>query len=424
MKKVTSISLSTVCRFDKLLHKRLAASYDKIKRGVDALANAIGRERMSEHEYLLNGLNTSAPLSGKIRFLHGVLGRYAPEVARVAVAVYDPKTDLLKTFIHSSGEADPLSNYQAYLGQVPSLHDILRTGAPRIVSDIGNHYRGSDEHSRKITFEGYRSSYTLPMFLSGEFFGFVFFNSYKQDAFATVLDTLDVYGHLISLLVINELTLIHTMISAVKTAREMAAYRDTETGAHLDRMAHFSRIIAKALAPKYGFTDEYIEHLFLFAPLHDIGKIGIPDHILLKRGLLTQPEFDTMKQHTVKGREMVDNLLAEFKLDSLAYVDSLRNITELHHEKLDASGYPHGLKGDAIPIEARIIAVADIFDALTNPRPYKIAWFNEQAYALLRNFAGRKLDADCVQALIDNREQVTQLQARFHSEQPRAGDVA
>lgn len=369
---------------------------------------------MGEHEYLLGGLNAQLSLTQKLNVLHGVLVRYASAVDRIAVVVYDPKTDLLKTFIHSSGDADPLSNYQAHLEQVASLRDVARSGRPRVVDDIATRYLGTEAHSRKIAGQGYRSSYTLPMYLNGVFFGFVFFNSYRKNAFAkAALDTLDLYGHLVSLMVINELSLIHTMLAAVKTARDMTAYRDVETGSHLDRMSHFARIIAKALAPKFGFDDEYIEHLFLFAPLHDVGKIGVPDRILHKRSPLTVQEYEQMKQHAVKGRQMIDALLAEFQLESLPYVDTLRHITEFHHEKIDASGYPRGLKGEEIPIEARITAVADIFDALTSQRPYKPAWGNDQAFELLRTLAGSKLDADCVQALIDNRATVEQIQPRF-----------
>ena len=377
---------------------------------------------MNQHEYTLSELNKSVPLSHKLQFVHQVLARTLPAVDRISVAVYDPKTDLLKTFIHSSGDVDPLSNYQALLGEIDSLQDVIRSGKPRVVNDIGATYQGKHEHSRKISQQGYSSSYTLPMFLNGVFFGFVFFNSYQKNAFPEAMfETLDLYGHLISLTVINELTLIHTMLAAVKTARDMTAYRDVETGAHLDRMSRYARLIAKALVPTHNFSDEDIEHIFLFAPLHDIGKISVPDRILHKPAHLTEQEFELMKQHAVKGREMVDSMLAEFNLESLPYVDTLRHITELHHEKIDASGYPYGLKGEDIPIEARIIAVADIFDALTSARPYKAAWANDQAFALLRTLAGRKLDADCVRALVDNRDKVEQIQARFRNETPVSG---
>lgn len=372
---------------------------------------------MNAHEYTLGGLNKNIPLSQKLAFIHGVMRKQTPAVHRISVVVYDPKTDLLKTFIHSSGDADPLSNYQVRLGDVGSLREIARSGTPRVVNDLEAFYRGPAEHSRKMTEEGYGSSYTLPMYLNDGFFGFVFFNSYEKNSFhADVLSSLDIYGHLISLTVINELSIIHTMLAAVRTARDMTAHRDVETGAHLDRMARYARFIAKELAPKYGFTDEYIEHLFLFAPLHDIGKISVPDSILHKQGPLNTEEIAIMRRHASKGREIVDAMLSEFGLNSLPYVEVLRNITEFHHEKMDASGYPHGLQGKDIPIEARIIAVADMFDALTSRRPYKHAWTNGEAFSLLRALAGTKLDEDCINALINQAAKVEQIQAQFHSD--------
>ena len=381
------------------------------------------RAIVDSHKYTLSELNKNIPVSQKLEFIHQLLMEHAPQIDRISVAVYDPKTDFLKTFIHSSGDADPLSNYQARLGEIASLQEIARSGDPRIVNDLEALYRSSSDHSRKLNAEGYGSSYTLPMYLNNMFFGFVFFNSYAKDAFhAALLPSLDLYGHLISLTVINELSIIHTMLAAVRTARDMTSLRDVETGAHLDRMAHYARFIAKTLAPKYGFSDEYIEHLFLFAPLHDIGKIGIPDRILHKQGPLSDEERETMRQHARTGRDVIDAMLAEFGLNSLPYVDVLRNITEFHHEKMDASGYPLGLEGKDIPIEARIIAVADIFDALTSRRPYKHAWSNEEAFGLLSTLAGTKLDADCIRALTEQVDQVERIQEQFHSDEavPRA----
>jgi HD-GYP domain-containing protein (c-di-GMP phosphodiesterase class II) len=258
------------------------------------------------------------------------------------------------------------------------------------------------------------------MYFNGALFGFVFFNSYRRQAFsADQFPLLELYGQLVSLTVTNQLAVIHTMLAAVKIARDMTAFRDVETGAHLDRMARYARLIAGELAPRYGFSDEYVEHVFLFAPLHDIGKIATPDRILLKGNALTAQEFQLMKEHARKGREMVDAILAEFGLNTLPYVDVLRNITEFHHERLDASGYPRGLSGDRIPIEARIIAVADIFDALTSRRTYKHAWSNQEAFTLLRTLAGTKLDADCVEALIRQADKIEAIQAQFRGDEAR-----
>ena len=178
-------------------------------------------------------------------------------------------------------------------------------------------------------------------------------------------------------------------------------------------MSRYARIVAKELAPKYGFDDEYVEHIFLFSPLHDIGKIGIPDSVLLKAGLLDAGEREVMKTHPQKGRQLIDDMLSNFGLESFQYLNILRNIAEHHHETLDGKGYPHHLRGDDIPIESRIVAVADIFDALTSQRPYKKAWNMDDAFQELRKLAGSKLDPDCVEALIKNRAQLEEIRDRF-----------
>jgi HD-GYP domain-containing protein (c-di-GMP phosphodiesterase class II) len=204
--------------------------------------------------------------------------------------------------------------------------------------------------------------------------------------------------------------------AAVDTARDITHHRDNETGSHLDRMSRYSRLIAEELAPRYDFSDEYVERIFLFSPLHDIGKIAIPDEILLKPGQLDEQEYEIMKSHALKGREIIDGMLEHFGIASLDHSNMLRNIAQYHHEAMNGMGYPEGLQGEAIPIEARIIAVADIFDALTSRRPYKAAWDNDRAFALLQELSGVTLDADCVNALFAHRKRVEQIQQRFRED--------
>src|SRR5262245_56980956 len=155
---------------------------------------------------------------------------------------------------------------------------------------------------------------------------------------------------------------------------------------------------------------------FLFAPLHDVGKIGLPDSVLHKEGKLTPEEFELVKTHPLRGREIVDTLIADFGLVGLEDVEALRNIAAYHHEALNGSGYPLGLSDGKIPLEARIIAVADVFDALTSRRPYKRAWSNDEAFALLRELAGVKLDAECVEALVSRRAEVEEIQRQFRED--------
>lgn len=369
---------------------------------------------MFDYSDSLSELNTDSPLLEKLKSIHDTVVARFDSINRIAVALHDPKTDILKTFIHSSGGDQPLSQYQSPLSEAASLKEIIKTGKPRVVNDLSIFAGGEHEHTRKINAQGYGSSYTMPMYMSGHFFGFVFFNSYQKNALTEeTLHFLDVIGHLVSLMVMNEISSVRILVSTVQAARDMAHLRDTETGAHLDRMSHFSRVIARELATSHGFDDEFVEHVFLFSPLHDIGKIGIPDSIILKETGLTDHEYETMKTHTRKGRTIIDTMLKDFALEAFQHIDMLRNIAEFHHETLDGEGYPKGLKEDEIPIEAKIIAVADVFDALTSRRPYKEAWSNDDAFQELLLMADSKLDRKCVEALIKNRAEVEVIQQQF-----------
>jgi len=367
-----------------------------------------------DHHDVFAKLGESTTVTAKLEHAHSILSERYPFIARIAIAIYEPKDGTLETFVHSSGGDVPLSRYQAHLDDAPSLKEVMERRMPRVVSDLSIFSAGTREHTKRIEAQGYRSSYTLPMFDSGKFFGFLFFNSYELSPFdEECLHYLDLFGHLISLVIINEVASIRTLLAAVSTAREMTGSRDAETGAHIDRMARYARLIARSIATRHGFTDEYIEHVFLFAPLHDIGKIAVPDEILLKPAKLSEEEFAIMATHVTRGRQLVDGMLTNFGLGGFEHIDVLRNIVHYHHEKVDGSGYPSGLTGNDIPIEARIIAVADIFDALTSSRPYKKAWSNDDSFAALHRMAGITIDRECVEALESNREEVESIQARF-----------
>ena len=178
-------------------------------------------------------------------------------------------------------------------------------------------------------------------------------------------------------------------------------------------MSRYSQLIALKLADKHGLSDEYVEHIFMFAPLHDIGKVAIPDRILLKQGPLNEEERKIMDAHSDKGLEIIDHMIANFKLSSIQHLDILRNIARFHYEAINGEGYLQRLKSSEIPLEARIIAAADVFDALTSKRPYKEAWDIDRAYKEMKKLSGDKLDADCVQILIEHRDEVEKIMVRF-----------
>lgn len=175
-------------------------------------------------------------------------------------------------------------------------------------------------------------------------------------------------------------------------------YRDGTTGNHILRMARYSRLLAAQLGLSEGDCDE----IELAAPMHDIGKIGIPDHVLCKTGRLTPEEMLVMQSHTVNGYEML-------KDSPSRYLQQGAVIALSHHERYDGSGYPHGLAGDDIPLVARIVAVADVFDALLSVRPYKLAWHFDDAVTYLREQSGRHFDPNCVEAFLDRLDAVREI---------------
>lgn len=377
------------------------------------------------HPDFLNELNKKITVSEKITFIHRVVRQHSGFVHRIGVAIYDAKADCLKTFAHSSDGENPLPYYQSKLREARSLYRIHLEGKPRVINDLAVFDDSRQEHAKRINAHGYRSSYTVPMYHNAQLTGFVFFNSRLPDSFQEDgLTYLDMIARLISLLISVELNQVQTLQGALKTATCFSRHKDPETGAHLERMARFSRLIANDIAADYGLNDELVEAIFWFAPMHDVGKIAIPDHIMHKPSSLTREEFEVMKTHTTRGREIVDTMMGHFNLDQSNFVAMIGNIAEHHHENIDGSGYPSGLKGDAIPVEARIVAVADVFDALTSQRAYKHAWSNEEAFAELRRLSGWKLDARCVAILMGNQKKILEIQSLFQDEQHGRTSVA
>jgi len=179
-------------------------------------------------------------------------------------------------------------------------------------------------------------------------------------------------------------------------------FRDEETGYHLLRMSRYSRLIANAI----GLNRDEAETIELAAPLHDIGKIGIPDGILLKANKLSDGEWQIMRRHPVIGHEIL-------KGSASKYVRMGALVALGHHEKYDGSGYPNGLVGDHVPLCARIVAVADVYDALTSVRPYKSAWESGQAFDYLSSQAGRHFDPRMVEAFIGMKKEVLEVQQQW-----------
>ncbi|GAA6118960.1 HD domain-containing phosphohydrolase [Acidovorax sp. FG27] len=206
----------------------------------------------------------------------------------------------------------------------------------------------------------------------------------------------------------NHLSLVRTealresRLQIVQRLGRAAEYKDDETGKHVIRMSLYAQMLALAL----GMDAAWAEELLHAAPMHDVGKIGVPDAVLRKPGKLDAAEWEVMKKHPLIGAEIIGE-------HPSGLLRTAHTIALAHHEKWDGSGYPFGLAGTAIPLEARIIAIADVFDALTTRRPYKEAWSLEDAFDYLRQQAGRHFDPSLVAPFIALKPQILDIQARW-----------
>ncbi|MDH5886359.1 HD domain-containing phosphohydrolase [Vibrio splendidus] len=181
-----------------------------------------------------------------------------------------------------------------------------------------------------------------------------------------------------------------------------AEFKDNETGMHVVRMSHYSRILAEAL----GVEDKWSQLLFEASPMHDIGKIGIADRVLRKNGSLDPDEWEQMKKHVIYGVKILGDHSSEL-------LDMAHQIIEYHHEKWDGSGYPKGVKGTDIPLAARIVMIADVFDALTSERPYKQAWSTDRAFEYLYENSGSHFDERLVTVFLLQKDKILDVKESF-----------
>lgn len=362
---------------------------------------------MSESAWTLRQLEVEkSGLSGRLHSLHLIIQSRYPLIRRIALALYDPVSDTLKTFASSNDQVEALQRYEAVLKEVPSLMQLKTERRGRVVDDIDAAFSASSAHTDWLRSQRFRSSYTLPIFNRSELAAFLFFDAREPGAFGPdVTAFLDVFADIVAQLYLLRLAAVNTLIGAVDIATGLARIRDVETGRHLERMAAYARLIAKSLPREAGLSDEQIEYIHLFAPLHDIGKVGIPDSILLKPGKLDAEEWRHMQRHVEIGLNLIEHIVADLGLQGDPAAQVMREVVGGHHERGDGSGYPLGTSMAAIPLVARIVAVADVYDALSTERPYKPAWDDARCLAeLQREVEAGRLDAGCVAALTDEAE--------------------
>lgn len=362
-------------------------------------------------------------LNARLEEIHGRICAEMPGVRRIGIALHDGKTGRLRTFAHSTFGPPPFERYEVPLSDSASLESLAASGGVRVIDDIASIPEESAPfHVRSLVDKGFRSSLTRPFYSESRLVGFLFFDAAEPGYFTDgVVLRLGVFSDHLGLLVVHSLELFHVLDAALQTGSLLTRFRDYETAAHVQRVALYARRVAYVLAPSWGLTDEWVEYLSRFAVAHDIGKLAVPERILFKAGALSVAETEIMKSHSLVGTAIVDGLVGGLALDRHAHIGLLRNIVRHHHEHYDGTGYPDGLRGEAIPMEARIVTVADVYDALRTERTYKTAWGSVDVLAYVKAERGVTLDPECVDAFLSQSDDLEELGRLAEEPRPASG---
>ncbi len=301
-----------------------------------------------------------------------------------------------------------------------SLEKILLTGETRIINDLEEYTTAHPikEYTNVILNSGIRSSITLPLNINGKHIGIIFFSSKNKCIYKDQhINFLKVLANSIAISFEKNIFVDDLLYSSLLALAKLAEARDEDTAEHLERMKKYSRLIAELLYKGSKYADqispEYINDIERFSPMHDIGKVGIRDKILLKPGKLDNEEFEEMKHHTVYGAEVLKTAEKNISKSGRSLFKLGIEIAENHHEKWNGSGYPSGKSEMEIPLSARIVAVADVFDALTSRRPYKEPFPFETSFEMLIEGSGKHFDPEIIKVLEKNKKKIYNLYKSF-----------
>ena len=334
-----------------------------------------------------------------------------PELGRISIAAY--RGGVLSTY-YSVFEEDHIDNSLEFkpvtVNLFSSLGDVIVNKKERYIDNLKNNYKS--EHLKMLTDFGLLSSLTFPIVNKDNVIGVIFFNSSKDGFFSTSENKahFSYIYQLISTRYIQITEEREKFQQLLDVALKIGHHRDPETSQHLIRMGMYSELLARLLADRFPeITTEFIHKIRFYAPFHDIGKYRIPDKVLFSNSIFSPEDREIMNMHPIYGEEIINDVISisGVDLNEFQEITLLKNIIRYHHEAYDGSGYPDGLNGSNIPLESRIITVADVFDALLSKRPYKEAWSISKVVDFLNSNSGKLFDPDCVEYLTKNLDSFT-----------------
>lgn len=374
---------------------------------------------------LIENINNNGSFMETLEFINRTFSEYIP-YSYIGIAMIDKDSKSLHatygvTNGYVKGLPDNLLGSSVSL-EHSTLGKLVQSGEPRIINDLEEYTSNKpmSTYNKIIMDAGIRASITMPLKVSNEPVGVIFFSSHEKNVYRKehiyFLKTL-VNSIAISLnqnIFINDL-----LYSDIIALAKLAEARDEDTGEHLERMKQYSKMITRILYENKKFKDtidlDYIERIERFSPLHDIGKVGISDHILLKPGKLTDEEFEEMKKHTTYGAQVLKAAEENLKKSGKSLFSLGIEISASHHEKWNGSGYPYGLKGNEIPLSARIVAIADVLDALTSRRPYKEPFPFETSIEMIKEGCGTHFDPEILSVVLPNKDRLEQIYIKYQA---------
>jgi len=300
-------------------------------------------------------------------------------------------------------------------GGIPKM---IKSKSARIVNDLSN--LTLNARTLFLLSNGHRSSFTYPLIFKGNTIAMVFFNASELDFFAkhSIQKDMHFLSTIIHSLMVRQVEKNQFVDISLAIALDMGHAKDPETKGHLNRMERYSSKLAYLLGDNKGISHEFIRRIESYAAFHDIGKYKIPDAILFSRAIFTPEEREIMNRHCAHGVDIINDVLGYFPVN-MRYVEEyrfLKNIILYHHEHFNGNGYPMGLTGDAIPLEARIVMVADVFDALLSKRLYKQAWHIDDVVTYMKDNSGTMFDPDCIHALVSNLPEFIEIYEAYSDE--------
>lgn len=371
---------------------------------------------------LINKINEDATFDGVLNHIYHSFKKYIP-YSHIGIALLKNDGKIIEaSFGHSEPNvnlANKLIGITAKISET-SLGKIIESGEPRVINDLPSYVKNPNAEYNKIILDaGINSSITYPLKLYNKPVGIIFFSSiYKNIYNEKHISFLKTLSDSIAISLYKNLFIEELLYTQALSLAKLAEARDEVTGMHLERMKQYSTKIAEILFEENIFpelTIKTIKDIEKFSPLHDIGKVGIRDSILLKPGKLTDEEYKEMQLHVEYGAEVLRAAERNMVKFNKSLFKVAIEIVLGHHEKWDGTGYPKQKKGEEIPLSARIVAVADVFDALTSKRPYKEAFSFDKAMEILIASKGKHFDPCIIDCVVKHKDKIYQIYQQFHN---------